>query len=84
MDTGGDVNAKHRFPTFVDQFNDIAIQSFDISCDACAQNGIHDGIAMGNVRFYRFDGFNPLDFYRQPGHNIEVDFGRALEFTPVA
>ncbi len=39
---------------------------------------------MGDVHFYRFDGFKPPDFYEQPGHNVQVGFRCTLEFILVA
>ena len=84
VDTGGNVNTKHCFSASIDQFHDFPVQSPNIPCKACTKNAVHNGVAMVNIPFHRFDGFKLADFYGQPGYNVEVQFRCTLEFTLVS
>ena len=58
-----DINAKHGFATFVYQLNDTSIKTLNIPSEAGAEDSVHNGVAMGDIRLYGFNGFSLTDFY---------------------
>ena len=70
--SGWNVNAEHLFPASVYHLNYITVHTFYISCEPCAENRVHYGVAVCQFLSQRIHGFNVPDCKLKPGNNFKV------------